>query len=505
MSETPNTVDCDVCILGAGIAGLNALYAVSRHLSAGAKVVLVDRHAGVAGMWRTTYEYVRLHQPHPMFTVGNLRWLNQSDPYHLATRREVVEHLQYCFEQLSGRAQLETFFGYSYISHDDQPTTTTVTVDCRRDADGAALRIRARRLIKAFGYNIAQLTPLQLSSREVLSLAPEGAELLQQIAATRSTAPIYIVGGGKTGMDTAHMLIKALPGRQVRMLIGDGTMFLDRDKAVPGRWRKHFAGSSGLETFLDVARRFDGRNEVQVSDYMRQNYCVSLDATCRRFMFGLMSPAENHTISRGLDEVIRDHLVDVVDETTGPTLLFRSGRRRPLSPGSIFLNCTGYLGVDQPYEPYLSASGRVLSIQPSSTVHFLTSQAAYLLAHLFMMGILPDVPLYETEIAQLRNTSRDVFSPAAITLTLSNTAKMLGFLPRWVHAENGLDLTALFPAHRRMRGLAKLLLFKKLHPTQLTDALDVVRERFDVRLGTLRHPPVVAPTAAAHAAAVSAE
>lgn len=495
MSDMPTIVDCDVCVLGAGIAGLNALYAVSRHLSAGDKVVLVDRKSAAAGMWRTTYDYVRLHQPHPVFTVGNFRWRNQPDPYHLATRGEVVDHLQYCFEELSGRAKLEAYFGYSYLRHEEPHGAAPVIVDCQRDVDGSRLRIRAKRVLKAFGYNISPMTPLALSSRQVSSFAPESSELLQQLGPSTSNAPIYLVGGGKTGMDTAHMLMRTLPGRKIRMLVGDGTMFLSREKAIPGRIRRYYAGNTGLEIFLDVARRFDGRNEVQVSDYLRQKYCVSLDATCRRYMFGLMSEGEMRTIRRGLDEVIRDHLVDVTDDAKGPTLVLRSGRRRAVEPGSIFINCTGYLGASAEYEPYMSAGGRVLSIQSTSTVHFLSSQSAYFLAHLFMLGKLREAPLYEVNIAQLRNTSRDVFSPTAVTTTLYNTSVIAPRLPRWVMTENGLDLTALFPTHRRLIGVAKLMLFTRMHPTQLRDALDVVRSRFDIRLGLLRHPAVQAPAA----------
>ena len=505
MVESANTVECDVCVLGAGIAGLNALYAVSRHLSAGDKVVLVDRMSAPAGMWRTTYDYVRLHQPHPMFTVGNLRWLVQRDPYHLATRAEVVDHLQHCFEQLSGRAKLQAFFGHEYLQHEEElgKTQWPVTVDCRRESDGALLRIRTRHLIKAFGYNVKPLEPFALSSRQVVSLAPESSELLRQVAPNGTSAPIYVVGGGKTGMDTAHMLIRALPQRKIRVLIGDGTMFLDRDKTVPPRFRSYYSGRTGLEVFLDVARRFDGRNENQVTDYMRQNYCVSLDATCRRYMFGLMSNAENRAIRGGLDEVIRDHLMDVVDSPNGPTLFLRSGQRRVIEPGAVFINCTGYLGAPAAYEPYLSAGGHVLSIQPTSTVHFLSSQSAYFLAHLLMLGKLRDAPLYEADIAELRAASRDVFSPTAITTTLYNTGVIASRLPRWVHAENGLDLTALFPTHRRILGLLKLTLFLRRHPTQLRDALDVVRNRFNVRLGPLRSLPAAASVARSRHAATN--
>ena len=83
---------CDVCIVGAGIAGLNALFVASRYLSPGQKVILLDRRARVGGMWVDTYPYVRLHQPHPMFTAGNIKWTLGKDRSYLATKGEVLDH-----------------------------------------------------------------------------------------------------------------------------------------------------------------------------------------------------------------------------------------------------------------------------------------------------------------------------------------------------------------------------------------------------------------------------
>jgi len=185
--------------------------------------------------------------------------------------------------------------------------------------------------------------------------------------------------------------------------------------------------------------------------------------------------------------VIRDHLSDVVDESSGPAMVLRSGRRRPLAAGSVIVNTAGYVGARQVHEPYLSAGGKVLAIQPTSTVHFLSSQSAYFLTHLFLAERLSDLPLYEVDIAELRDRSRTAFPAAAITLTLYNVVTMLGRLPRWVLDENGLDIMRLVPAHRRILALLRLMLFVKRHPTHMRDALDVVRERFAVRLGPLGH------------------
>jgi len=83
-------ISCDLCILGAGIAGLNALFVASRYLSRDDRVVVVDRRAGVGGMWLSTYDYVRLHQPHSFFTAGNIPWTFGKERSHLATRAEVL-------------------------------------------------------------------------------------------------------------------------------------------------------------------------------------------------------------------------------------------------------------------------------------------------------------------------------------------------------------------------------------------------------------------------------
>ena len=92
--EHTTTQRCDVCIVGAGVAGLNALFAASRYLTPDQRVILVDRRPRVGGMWVDTYPYVRLHQPHGMFTAGNIEWTLGREPSYLATKAEVLDHLR---------------------------------------------------------------------------------------------------------------------------------------------------------------------------------------------------------------------------------------------------------------------------------------------------------------------------------------------------------------------------------------------------------------------------
>lgn len=105
----------DLVVVGAGIAGLNALHAASLYLPPTAKVLLIDAKDKSGGMWTIAYDYVRLHQPHPLFTVGATQWTWRKPPDYLATRDEVQAHLASCLATLRGKLALEERFG-QYVS-----------------------------------------------------------------------------------------------------------------------------------------------------------------------------------------------------------------------------------------------------------------------------------------------------------------------------------------------------------------------------------------------------
>ena len=55
----------------------------------------------------------------------------------------------------------------------------------------------------------------------------------------------------------------------------------------------------------------------------------------------MLSEAERQTIADGLNEVVIDHLVDVIDDAGDARLLTRSSAERKVEPGGWFVNCTG--------------------------------------------------------------------------------------------------------------------------------------------------------------------
>ena len=57
-------MDCELCIVGAGYAALNALNAAAKYLNKGDRVVVIDRNETWGGQWLGQYDFVRLHQPY---------------------------------------------------------------------------------------------------------------------------------------------------------------------------------------------------------------------------------------------------------------------------------------------------------------------------------------------------------------------------------------------------------------------------------------------------------
>lgn len=161
---------CDVCVVGAGLAGLNALFVASQYLSRDQRVVLVDRRARVGGMWVDTYPYVRLHQPHPMFTAGNIEWTLGKDRSYLPTKGEVLDHFEHCLNVIARRVHVDEFFGWAVESQAE--TDGIVRITCR-SSDGRRLVVEAKRLIMAYGFQTKPNDPLEISSRRILSVSPD--------------------------------------------------------------------------------------------------------------------------------------------------------------------------------------------------------------------------------------------------------------------------------------------------------------------------------------------
>src|SRR5262249_37419754 len=322
--------------------------------------------------------------------------------------------------------------------------------------------------------------PLEISSERILSVSPDFCDMrCDEMRA--SDTPVWIIGGGKTAMDTAHALITEYPDREVNLVAGSGTYFLCRDRVVPAGPRRWWRGKSFSSLALEVTRRFDGTNETDVKNWFRDTYGTWLTPQTGNFLVGLLSESENRTIAAGLNDVIMDHLVDVADRNGGTDLVFRSGSTKAIQPGSWIVNCTAYFkSHDRPYEPYVSRSGAVLSIQPRSVTLQLTTFMGYYMTHLLMLGKIRDIPLYELDAMDLRNKSNAAFPFTLFTLALHNMSLISERVPNKVFSECGIDVNRWYPLPRRMVDTARFMLTHRRERPNQRHTLDTLRERFDV-------------------------
>ncbi|MBW3665909.1 MAG: potassium transporter [Actinobacteria bacterium] len=471
----------EVCIVGAGITGLNALVVASTYLSRSDRVALVDRRPRAGGMWVDTYDYVRLHQPHGIFTAGNITWALREDPSHLATKPEVMDHLQRCLDIASKRVGVEEHFGWDYVSHGDINGLVHVTL---RSPEGRIETVTAKRLIKAFGHQVTPNRPLETSSGRVRSTTPElldpdGPEL------RGDDTPIWIVGGGKTAMDTAHRLITAFPDRKVSMLAGPGVIFARRETFFPTGARRWCAGTPINTMLRQVGQRFDGTNEDEVREWFRVTYGIGLLPDATDFFNAYLSDVELAVITAGLHSIEKEYFSDAVDRDDEVELVFRSGRTHIVPRGTWLVNCTGsLLRTSHPYEPFVSPAATTLSIQMrSSTTGVYPSFAGYFLTHLMFRGQLGGLGLYELDIADLYSKAKAIVTFASMSLALHNLSMISEALPKKVLMDCGLDFDRWYPLPRRIIGVTEFLRTHRRDREHHRRTLDTLGERFHVRSG----------------------
>ena len=474
---------CDVCVMGAGLAGMNALFVASRYLSRDQRVILVDRRQRVGGMWVDAYPYVRLHQPHGVFTAGNIKWTLRQKRAHLASKGEVLGHFEHCRAMIKQDQRVDEFFGWTIES--DEEVDGVVRVTCRA-ADGRTMVIETKKLIKAYGFRVEPNEALPLSSRSVRSVSPDTCDM-RGAPIRDSAAPVWVVGGGKTAMDTVYALARAYPGREVNLLAGGGTFFHNRDQFFPNGLARWNSGTTLGTLSAEIAARYDGTNEAELWDWHRSAYGLWATPETGNFALGVLSEVEQQTVSAAVNEVVMDHLVDVVDDDDGgPQMVLRSGATKAVAPGSWFVNCTGYITHRvHPYEPYMSRSGNTLSIQTQSATLHLSSYGAYFGTHLLFSGKIRDVPLYELDVLDLYRKSRKAFPYTLFALVQHNMSLYTDTLPAKAFRECGLDFDRWYPLPRQLVQQVKFMRTHRADRERARVVLDTVRERFGVRCGPL--------------------
>lgn len=479
----------DLVVVGAGIAGLNALNAACEYLPKTARVLLLDEKDRAGGMWNTAYDYVRLHQPHPMFTVGNLKWNWRKPRHYLAARDEVRDHLVGALTEVRKRVALTTGFGQT-VSRCEEVTTPRgpmAEIDYHpAGAERGKNTVRAKRAIHAPGLNYALAEPLSLSSQNVVSIIPQD---LHRTLADHPKAQVYVIGGGKTGMDTILTALAEDPDRNVTLINGRGTNFINRTKYIPTGLKRWTSGELVSRLFRDVALNFDGENEDHTLAHLRAEHSTDPHTKNGVFLYGLQSEDEHERIQNGVEAIHRDYLTDVVDTPNGPEMSLRGGTNVAVQEGSIFVNCTGSFFRAQAFadaKPLVSPNDCILSINARSAFHFLTSVSGFFVTHLLYRNQLRGQGFYTLDLEALFRENRNAWVGASAAQAYMNQVVAVQTLPLTLLDRCGLDLDRWYPLPRRMAGLLRMKASAAKDVAHCRRTLDRVADRFGIDCGSVQ-------------------
>ena len=491
-NKTVEVENCDLCVIGLGISGLNALNSASQYLSINDKIIVVDKRnpsSSVGGMWNVAYPFVRLHQPHPLFTVGNKKWKLNQNPGYLAKREEIVAHFQNCYSDLKSELNITEKFNYEYQGHEEVKAGDDYEVYIKFKSTGdnlPPLLVKAKRCIKSIGFNISPNQPMEFSSNKVNSIIPETADLMSGKVA-KSGNLVYIVGGGKTSMDVATLLLNQNPKLKLNFIIGKGTYFFNRDIFFPQGFKRNWTGRTVNEALMDITLRYDKDNLESAIQCIRETYCVGPFSKATHNLFGILSPSESRFIEEGVQEAIYDYLNDVIEKEGRLFINYRSGKQQHVESGSWFINCTGYMfAKKENSESTLSSHGKVLSVNKSRSTLGFTSLEGYFLPHLWFRDLFKDVPIYELNHADLAKKSKEAFLFGASAQIIHNTLSIFESLPFKVINDCGLNFEKWYPLHRQAFVLMKLLLNKKQYLYQISDVLEHIRNTYKVEGGFIK-------------------
>ncbi len=195
------TLQADHLVVGAGASGLAYVDALVAH--SGARVVLVDRRAGVGGHWREAYPFVRLHQSSTFYGVastllGGGRRQHDGPEAGLHERADQPTILAYYEQVLADRllatGRVRLFTGCEHLGG---RTFVARETGERYEVDAGCRVVDARYLAP----DIPAETPPRF--------AVDGAEVVpvNDLPRTTGARRYVVVGSGKTATDAVVWLL----------------------------------------------------------------------------------------------------------------------------------------------------------------------------------------------------------------------------------------------------------------------------------------------------------
>lgn len=301
-------IETDYLIAGAGAVGM--AFADVLLSESDADVVIVDSHHKPGGHWNDAYPFVRLHQPSAFYGVGSRELgsgkldavgLNQG-LYELASGAEVSAYFDDVMQQQflpSGRVRYFPMCDYvgdgRFVSRLSGETHTA----------------RARRFVDATWLKTSvpsTHTPAFTVADGVHFVPPNALPNL------KAPAPQYvIVGGGKTGIDTALWLLEqGVDAANILWIMPRDAWLLNRRKTQPGiEFFEHSIGAQAdqMQAIAEAESLEDLFDRLEAAGVMLR---IDRDVRPKMFHGATVSEAEVEALRR-IDGIVRKGRVSAIE------------------------------------------------------------------------------------------------------------------------------------------------------------------------------------------------
>jgi hypothetical protein len=354
------------------------------------------------------------------------------------------------------------------------------------DSPEQAKTVQATRAIYAPGLNYREAEPLKLSCDAVISIIPQD---LRETLAANPDSPVYVVGGGKTGMDTVLATLTHDRRRKVSLINGRGTIFVNRTKYFPTGLKRWTSGALVSRLFRELSLNFNGDNEDHTIAHFRRYHSTEPNGSNGVYLYGIQSEDEQAQIFAAQHRSYAGYLADVTGSPAGPVMELRGGTTEPVETGSIFVNCTGSFFRESEMAnrtPCLSARDTVMSISQRDGFHVLTSVAGFFVTHLLYRGALRAKGFFTLDHEALFRQDRNAWVGASAAQAYMNQVIAVQTLPMMLLDRCGLDFDRWYPLPHRMAGLIRLKANAAGDIAHCRAALDRVANRFGIHCAPLQ-------------------
>ncbi len=363
------SIETDYLIVGAGAVGM--AFADVLLSESDADIVIVDSHHQPGGHWNDAYPFVRLHQPSAFYGVSSRQLgsgkvdavgLNEG-LYELATGAEVRAYFVDVMQQQflpSGRVR---FFPMSDYTGEGQfvsrLTGETHTVKAKRHVDATWLKTSVP----------STHTPSFSIADGVRFVTPN-----QLPGITEPPKQFVIVGGGKTGIDTAIWLLdQGVDAARIQWIMPRDAWLLNRKKTQPGI--EFFEHSIGAQADQMAAIAEAGSIEDLFDRLEAAGMMLRIDRSVRPEMFhgATVSEAEVDAL-RQIDGIVRMGRVSEI----APGKIVLDGGTLDVDPEAVIIDCSARAIPNTKIKPIFEGD----SITPQTVRAYLPVFSAAFIAHI---------------------------------------------------------------------------------------------------------------------------